>query len=315
LKAGTSEDVDLPFVAFGAVTLLARGAATEAVMIAGALDQTPAVIAVNIATGTHRVLRRPAPETLPAGLLSPAQAIEFPTAHDRSAHAFFYPPTNPNFHAPAEERPPLLVKVHGGPTSASRSTLDLGIQYWTSRGFAVVDVNYGGSSGYGRAYRNRLLGTWGVTDIEDVTAAVAYLARAGLVDADRAAIRGGSAGGYTTLAALAFTGTFKAGANYYGVSDMEALARDTHKFESRYLDTLVAPLPAGRAVYRARSPLCHLEGFAAPLITFQGLEDAVELYFYGRVFGFTPADKLPPIRIDNLDESRTVSDGSGAAST
>ncbi|WP_199902666.1 prolyl oligopeptidase family serine peptidase [Azospirillum sp. B4] len=345
LKTGAVRDLSLPFVAYGGVTL----AGTQAVMMAYAADQTPAVISVDLATGAHTVLRRPAPESLDAGLVSRAKPIEFPTAagpdgQARTAHAFYYAPTNPGFRAPAGEKPPLLVKVHGGPTSASKPALDLNIQYWTSRGFAVVDVNYGGSTGYGRAYRNRLRGNWGVTDVQDATAVVAYLDQAGLADANRAAIRGGSAGGYTTLAALAFTPVFKAGANYYGVSDMESLAKDTHKFESRYLDSLVAPYPAGKAVYDARSPLHHLDGFSAPLITFQGAEDAVvppaqsrsivaalkakgvpvayiefegeqhgfrkadsiiraqeaELYFYGRIFGFTPADTLPAVAIDNL---------------
>jgi dipeptidyl aminopeptidase/acylaminoacyl peptidase len=173
------------------------------------------------------------------------------------------------------EKPPLIVKVHGGPTSHSKAELSLGIQYWTSRGFALLDVNHGGSSGFGREYRERLNGNWGVIDVGDVVAAVKHLVRAGRVDGNRAAIRGGSAGGFTVLAALAFHDVFKAGANYYGVSDLEALARDTHKFEARYLDRLVAPLPQGRAVYEARAPIRHLEKFKAALITFQGSEDKV----------------------------------------
>ncbi|MEC4593229.1 prolyl oligopeptidase family serine peptidase [Nitrospirillum amazonense] len=346
LKTGNAHDLDLPFVGITGVRLLGPD---QAVMIASFADATPAVVTVNLATGTHAVLRRPAPEGLEAGLVSRARPIEFPTApgpdgQARTAHAFYYAPTNPAFQAPAGEKPPLLVKVHGGPTSAAKPSMDMSVQYWTSRGFAVVDVNYGGSTGYGRAYRNRLRGNWGITDVQDATAVVAYLDKAGLADANRAAIRGGSAGGYTTLAALALTKVFKAGANYYGVSDMESLAKDTHKFESRYLDSLVAPYPAGKAVYDARSPLHHLDGFSAPLITFQGSEDAVvppaqsrsivnalkakgvpvayiefegeqhgfrkadsiiraqeaELYFYGRIFGFTPADTLPGVAIDNL---------------
>ncbi|MDR3437279.1 S9 family peptidase [Telmatospirillum sp.] len=347
LRTGAARDFDLPFATLNMVSLRGTGAKSQAVMIAGAADQTPAIIAVDLATGGYRLLHRPAPVTLPAGLLSQAEAVEFPTAHDRTAHAFFYPPANPDFQAPSGERPPLLVLVHGGPTAASHPTFSLGIQYWTSRGFAVADVNYGGSTGYGRAYRDRLRGNWGVTDVEDVTAVVRYLADRGRIDRDRAAIRGGSAGGYTTLAALAFTDVFKAGANYYGVSDMEALAQDTHKFESRYLDSVIAPLPAGKAIYEARSPLRHLEGFSAPLITFQGADDPVvppaqsrsivaalsarglpvaylefegeqhgfrktdsivrsteaELYFYGRIFGFSPADKLPAVTIDNLPQT------------
>jgi dipeptidyl aminopeptidase/acylaminoacyl peptidase len=204
-----------------------------------------------------------------------AESIEFPTAGGLTAHAFYYPPTNADFSGPGGEKPPLVVKVHGGPTSHSKAELALAVQYWTSRGFALLDVNHGGSSGFGRAYRERLKDNWGVVDVGDVVASVKYLMDAGRVDGNRAAIRGGSAGGFTVLAALAFHDVFKAGANYYGVSDLEALARDTHKFEARYLDRLVAPLPEGRAVYEARAPIRHLEGFKAALITFQGSEDKV----------------------------------------
>ncbi len=167
------------------------------------------------------------------------------------------------------------MKIHGGPTSHSKAELNLGAQFWTTRGFALLDVNHGGSSGFGRKYRERLDGNWGVVDVGDTVAAVKYLVAQGRVDGNRAAIRGGSAGGYTVLASLAFHDVFKAGANYYGVSDLEPLAQDTHKFESRYLDRLVAPLPQGRALYEARAPIRHLEGFDAPLITFQGAEDKV----------------------------------------
>jgi len=165
--------------------------------------------------------------------------------------------------------------VHGGPTSHSKAELSMGVQYWTSRGFGLLDVNHGGSSGFGRDYRQRLNGNWGVVDVGDVVAAVRYLIDQGRVDANRADIRGGSAGGFTVLAVLAFHDVFKAGANYYGVSDLEALARDTHKFEARYLDRLVAPLPEGREVYEARAPIRHLENFKAALITFQGTQDEV----------------------------------------
>jgi dipeptidyl aminopeptidase/acylaminoacyl peptidase len=201
--------------------------------------------------------------------------VEFPTDNGRTAHAFFYPPKHPDFAAPAGEKPPLVVKVHGGPTNHSKAELSLAVQYWTSRGFAFLDVNHGGSSGFGRRYRERLDGKWGIVDVGDVVAAVKYLAAQGRIDPDRCAIRGGSAGGFTVLAALAFHDVFKAGANYYGVSDLVALAEETHKFESRDLDRLVAPWPEGRAVYDERSPIHHLEGFRAPLIVFQGSEDKV----------------------------------------
>ena len=176
---------------------------------------------------------------------------------------------------PDGERPPLVVLAHGGPTSAARSQLNLARRFWTSRGFAVVDVNYRGSSGFGRAYRKRLDGRWGVADVEDCVACARFLAERGDVDPERLIIRGGSAGGFTVLCALAFHDTFTAGASLYGVADLEALAADTHKFESRYLESLVGPYPAQKALYEARSPINHLEGFTAPMIVLQGSEDRV----------------------------------------
>ena len=187
----------------------------------------------------------------------------------------FYPPHNPDYAAPDGEKPPLLVKCHGGPTSAASSTLNLGIQYWTSRGIAVLDVNYGGSSGFGRAYRDRLHLNWGVVDVDDCINGAKFLAERGRVDADRMVISGGSAGGYTTLAALVFHDVFCGGASYYGVSDIAALARDTHKFESHYLDWLIGPYPQDEALYRERSPLFHAERLSRPVIFFQGDEDPV----------------------------------------
>jgi dipeptidyl aminopeptidase/acylaminoacyl peptidase len=207
--------------------------------------------------------------------ISVPEAIEFPTTGGQTAHAFYYPPANADFTGLAGEKPPLIVKVHGGPTSHAKPELAPGIQYWTSRGFALLDVNHGGSTGFGRSYRELLNGNWGVIDVSDVVAGVKYLVEQGRVDGNRAAIRGSSAGGLTVLASLAFHNVFKAGASYYGVSNLEALARDTHKFEARYLDRLVAPLPEGRAIYAARAPILHLENFNAPLISFQGSEDKV----------------------------------------
>jgi dipeptidyl aminopeptidase/acylaminoacyl peptidase len=168
------------------------------------------------------------------------------------------------------------VEIHGGPTSAASPVFSTGVQYWTSRGFAVVDVNYGGSTGYGRAFREELLGQWGIVDVADCLAAARHLARAGRVDGERLAIRGGSAGGFTVLAALVRDDTpFAAGADHFGVADLEALARDTHKFESRYLDRLVGPYPAARDVYVERSPIHHVDRFTRPLIVLQGSEDAI----------------------------------------
>jgi dipeptidyl aminopeptidase/acylaminoacyl peptidase len=191
------------------------------------------------------------------------------------AHALFYPPTNPDWVGPAGDKPPLLVMIHGGPTSAARSLLSLGRQYWTSRGFAVADVNYRGSTGYGRAYRKLLEGQWGIADVEDCVAVGEFLVRRGDVDPARLCIRGGSAGGFTTLAALTFHDLFAAGASHYGVADLGALAADSHKFESRYLDSLVGPWPAERATYEARSPIFHTDRLDRPLAVFQGLDDLI----------------------------------------
>ncbi len=207
--------------------------------------------------------------------LSRGGPLEFPSAGGRRAFAFFYPPKNDDAQAPDGARPPLIVKSHGGPTSAAEHVYDPGVQYWTSRGFAVADVNYGGSTGHGRAYRESLRDRWGIVDVEDCAAAAEALAARGEVDARQLLIRGGSAGGYTTLAALAFRDTFAAGASHYGVADLAALARDTHKFESRYLDRLVGPYPERSDLYDERSPLSARDGFSCPVIFFQGAEDRI----------------------------------------
>ena len=272
LKSGQLAPLDLPFVGLSNIQLVS---AHTAVAIAASPTAEAAVVTIDLENGGYEILRVPGSLKLEAPFISVAESIEFPTAGGLTAHAFYYPPTNPNFAGSAGEKPPLVVKVHGGPTSHSKAELAMAIQYWTSRGFALLDVNHGGSSGFGRAYRERLKGNWGLVDVGDVVAGVKYLIDTGRVDGNRAAIRGGSAGGFTVLATLAFHNVFKAGANYYGVSDLEALARDTHKFESRYLDRLVAPLPEGRAIYEARAPIRHLENFKAALITFQGSEDKV----------------------------------------
>jgi len=234
---------------------------------------------VTSAEGDNRVeiLRYASRIHIDPGYLSIPQEIEFPTEAQRTAFGFFYRPKNKDFPPPEDEKPPLIVISHGGPTGFSSSGLNLSVQFWTSRGFAVLDVNYGGSAGYGRPYRQRLNGNWGVVDIDDCVNGALYLAEKGLVDGERMAIRGGSAGGYTTLAALTFRKVFKAGASYYGVSDLEAIARDTHKFESRYMDSLVGPYPAQKELYRSRSPIHHIHQIDCPMILFQGLDDKIVL--------------------------------------
>lgn len=250
-------------------------ASGHAVFVAGSTVEAPAVVRYDLSKGKTQVLRRSTEVKVDASYLSSPRAIEFPTEHGLTAHAFFYSPKNRDFRATLGEQPPLIVISHGGPTSATSSTLNLRTQYWTSRGFAVADVNYGGSTGYGREYRKRLNCQWGVVDVDGCVNCARYLVDRAEVDAKRTIIRGGSAGGYTTLAALTFRDLFKAGASYYGVSDLEALAKDTHKFESRYLDSIVGPYPARRDIYLERSPINSVQRLSCPVIFFQGSEDRV----------------------------------------
>jgi dipeptidyl aminopeptidase/acylaminoacyl peptidase len=248
----------------------------HAVTVAGTSSSPDAVVRIALADGSVDTLRRSSSHDVAPGCVSVPEPIEFPTGDGLTAHAFYYPPQLEGYEGPEGELPPLIVVSHGGPTTATSATFDMKLQYWTSRGFAVVDVNYGGSSGYGRDYRRRLNGQWGIVDVEDCVNAARFLASAGKADPRRLVIRGGSAGGYTTLAALTFhPGVFAAGASYYGISDIEVLVRDTHKFESRYLDTLVGPYPAAADIYKARSPIHFVDDLACPLILFQGLEDKV----------------------------------------
>lgn len=201
--------------------------------------------------------------------------ISYPSADGRTAHAFFYAPRNREVRAPEGAKPPVIVISHGGPTGMTVNTLKLATQYWTSRGFGVLDVNYGGSTGFGRAYRDLLKGRWGVVDVEDCVAGARALVERGLADNDRLIIRGGSAGGLTTLCALTFHDVFKVGASYYGVSDLQGLDDDSHKFESRYTAYLIAPQPEAQALYKERSPINHTDKLARPMIFFQGLDDKV----------------------------------------
>jgi dipeptidyl aminopeptidase/acylaminoacyl peptidase len=253
--------------------LSARG--NRVAFTAAGPDREPAVVVHDVAGGSTEVVRESSPEPLDPAYAAPPRPIEFATGEGEVAHAFFYPPTNPGFEAPAGEAPPLIVQSHGGPTSHATPELSREYAYWTSRGFGVVDVNYRGSSGYGRAYREGLRGTWGVVDSEDCIRAATHLAAEGDADGARLAIRGGSAGGYATLCALVFHDEMAAGASYYGVADTETLARDTHKFEARYLDGLIGPYPERADLYRERSPIHFVERLRAPVILFQGLEDEV----------------------------------------
>ncbi len=271
LSDGALHELGLPY---GEVDGL-RVAQGRAVFVGASPTSPPAICLLDLASGRVSELRRSSELALAPGDVSHAEAIDFPSEGGRRAHAFLYRPANARVQAPPGERPPLLVKSHGGPTAAASPSLKPAVQYWTSRGFAVVDVDYAGSTGYGRAYRDALRGAWGVADVDDCVHAALHLAAQGLVDRDRLAITGGSAGGFTTLCALTFRDVFAAGASHYGIGDLEALARDTHKFESRYLDGLVGPWPERRDLYLERSPIHHTERLSCPVIFFQGLEDRV----------------------------------------
>jgi dipeptidyl aminopeptidase/acylaminoacyl peptidase len=276
LTTGSLRPLDIPFTQFASL----RAYGDQVAFIAGAPSHPASVVMFDLSSGRYQVLKKATDILDRADLrigeyLTSVEPIEFPTSAGRTAFGLFYRPCNPDYAAPSDEKPPLLVKCHGGPTSAASSTLNFGIQYWTSRGITVLDVNYGGSSGYGRAYRDRLHLNWGVVDVDDCINGAKFLAERGRVDADRMVISGGSAGGYTTLAALVFHDVFSGGASYYGVSDIAALARDTHKFESHYLDWLIGPYPQDQALYRERSPLFHAERISRPVIFFQGDEDPV----------------------------------------
>jgi dipeptidyl aminopeptidase/acylaminoacyl peptidase len=268
-------EIETPYVSFGRLETWESGDDVRLALVAASARQSPSVVAIEVPAGQAHVIKRSEDMELDPELISVPVSLQFPSVGDRTAHAFYYAPRNATFVGPESERPPLIVMSHGGPTGATSSAFRLGVQYWTSRGFAVVDVNYGGSTGYGRAYRERLRGAWGIVDTEDCISAARHLAGLGRVDAARMAIRGGSAGGYTTLCALTFHDVFAAGASHYGVADAEALARDTHKFESRYLDSLIGPYPEERALYRERSPIHFAEQLSCPLLLLQGLEDEI----------------------------------------
>ena len=278
VTAGTLTPIETPFSDFGQV----RVAGGRVVCRAGSPTAPSAIVAIDPASGAVEILRQSAPAAADdrlRGYFSAPQPLAFPTGNGLIAHANYYGPSNPDHVPPSGDKPPLVVKCHGGPTASASTVLSLGIQYWTSRGIAVLDVDYGGSTGYGRAYRERLKGQWGVVDVEDCVNAARHVIAEGLADGERAVITGGSAGGYTVLASLArgdvFGDVFRGGASYYGVSDIAALARDTHKFESRYLDWLIGPYPERADLYRERSPLTYADRLRRPVIFFQGADDRV----------------------------------------
>jgi dipeptidyl aminopeptidase/acylaminoacyl peptidase len=255
-----------------------RANGEQAVFRAGSPRLPPSIVRLDVQSFSLEVLKKStdvADAPAVSRYLTTVQPIEFPTADGKTAFGLFYAPHNLDHAAPPGEAPPLVVRCHGGPTAAASSSLDLKIQYWTSRGIAVLDVNYGGSSGYGREYRNRLHRQWGVVDVDDAVHGAKHVVDAGRANPDRVVITGGSAGGYTALAALTFRNVFAGGGSHYGVSDAAALARDTHKFESRYLDWLIGPYPQESERYLARSPLYHADRLAKPVIFFQGDEDAI----------------------------------------
>jgi dipeptidyl aminopeptidase/acylaminoacyl peptidase len=252
-----------------------RAAPGFAVMRAGSPSEPLSLVKLDLNTRRFEVLRRSNNIEIPPGNISQPETIEFPTENGLTAHGFFYRPANANYQGAVNEKPPLLVLSHGGPTAASTTVKSLIIQYWTTRGVGILDVNYGGSTGFGRAYRDRLKGSWGIVDVDDCVNGARFLVTRGDADPNRLMISGGSAGGYTTLCALTFRDAFKAGASHFGVSDAEALAKDTHKFESRYLDGLFGPYPEARETYFERSPINFTDRLSCPVIFFQGLEDKV----------------------------------------
>lgn len=270
LLDGTEAWLDLPWTELADITIGGR----SILLRAGAPDRPSAIIEVNRDTGSTAIVASAARLELAPGWLTLPEPITV-EGPGGPVHALYYPPTNPDTAAPVDTLPPLIVRSHGGPTSRASSSMSLSYQFWTSRGFALVDVDYRGSSGYGRAYRTALNGRWGIADVEDCVAVARALVAQGRVDGKRLVIAGGSAGGYTTLAALAFTDVFAAGTSWYGIGDLTALAADTHKFESRYLDRLVGPWPEARATYEQRSPINHVDGLTAPVLFLQGLDDKV----------------------------------------
>ena len=343
--AAAAREVSIPFTELDYLGV--RG--NQLLCLAAAPTMFRSVVLVDLHDGSVDVLRRSSDAALDPADLATAEPVEFETTGGRTAHGILYRPHNRSARAPEGELPPLVVTSHGGPTSGASTGLSIAIQILATRGIAVLDVDYGGSTGYGRDYRKRLEGSWGIVDVDDCVAGATALAARGVVDPARLAIEGGSASGFTTLAALAFRDVFRAGVSYFGIGNLAAFVAETHKFESRYLDGLVGPYPAAREIYEARSPIFHVDGIDCPVLILQGLDDRVvppteaerivaalrakgilhayipfegedhgfrkassmlrsiqaELAFYGAVFGFVPADRLPPLPL--VGESATPS--------
>jgi dipeptidyl aminopeptidase/acylaminoacyl peptidase len=333
-------EASVPHTSIADVTVLGGN---DVVYVGSSPSSAAEVVRASLVDGITETLKTSSDLDLDPSYLSVPAEITFPTTEDGEAHAFYYSPTNPSFESDGSEKPPLLVISHGGPTSATSSSMNLSTQFWTSRGFAVVDVNYRGSVGHGRAFRDALKGKWGVYDTDDCIAAADYLVSKGLVDTDRVAIKGSSAGGYTTINALTFHDRFAVGATYYGIADLSVFIDDTHKYESRYLDGLIGPYPEASQLYHDRSAINFTDQLSCPMLILQGFEDKIvppsqaqmmadalrkkgipfslmmfdgeqhgfrlsktiiaslegELYFYGRVLGFTPSGDLDPIEIEN----------------
>lgn len=290
LESKNFEVLDLPFTAISQIA--ANG---NHIFFFGAGETTPkSLIRIDLNDLSSQVVASSQSVELDSEVISKGEFIEFPTKEEKKAYGIFYPPVNPRFSAPEGEKPPLIVRCHGGPTAHVSSSLNLQVQYWTSRGFAFFDVDYGGSTGYGREYRERLNGNWGIVDINDTICGCEYLIAEGLVDPKRCIIKGGSAGGYTVLASLAFRDFFCAGISCYGVSDLELLAMETHKFESHYEEKLVAPYPEQIEVYRERSPVHHVDKIQVPLLLLQGEKDKVVLPNQAeKVFSALRKNKIP----------------------
>jgi dipeptidyl aminopeptidase/acylaminoacyl peptidase len=339
ISSGTLRSTASPGVATTSLDVGGRCAAA----VLSFPDQPAALALLDLDRDAWDIVRSSFKISIPIDAISLARRVSW-TSEGREIHGYFYPPVNTNWQAPAGTLPPMITLIHGGPTGFASPEFKIGYQFWTSRGFAILDVNYSGSAGFGREYRDRLKGRWGVVDVHDCISGTLAMGTERLADPARLAIRGGSAGGFTALAALTMSNVFNAAISQYGIADLEALAKDTHKFESRYIDSLIGPYPEDRHLYLERSPINHLDQLSAPILLLQGTEDMVvppeqaemlaaaarrrglpvalimfegeghgfrkaetikaaieaQIYFLGRMFGFEPADQVPPISIDNL---------------